>query len=813
MSINSQLNILPTPQYLKKATGDYVFNSDIVISGKKSSSTLLLQKVLKDELKFSITISSNPPLNSNVIKFLSIKEDQKLLQEKGLYANDLFKKEGYILEIDNNKIVVQSNTQAGFYYAIQSLQYLLQSRTGPNAIPCCLIIDWPNFAMRGITDDISRGQVSTMDNFKKIIKFIAHNKMNIYMPYLEDLVHFKTYPSIGKNRGALGTDEILELQKYAAEHHVEIIPIFQTLGHWENLLFQDEFVDLADFPGSASLDVTSEKVYEFLENMISEIAPIFESVYFHMGADESFDVGRGATRQAAKRHGIASVHAKHYNRVIEIIKKYDKKIMMYGDIVLQHPMILNEIPKDVILFDWHYEASEHYASTEIFSKANQPFIVSPGIQNWSRIFPDLAIALANTKQFIKDGYDNGAIGAITSNWGDFGGANFRELNYYPYAYAAEMAWNVNGADLVHFEKNFFQDFYGAENSTFASVYHLLSKMSDYYDLDHLFAHPFYPMENKLDKNIQRAYEHEHFSFQLKREINALRLVASRNRAHLDYLELCANMYQWIGKLSNAKVQLYQLLNYQYDSPRREGLVLDLEKRLLECYNDLDEIYRNYEILWCLNNKPDNLLIILGLLERVKIYLKAKKNDLQIGNFEFNGRLDSSFITHPRGIVQGHLDEVYLRKEINISKIPEKAWLQIIANSHAFVWINGKIVGHVVARRSLSGVAEQWRVKAWKVKEYLVEGVNTIAVRVRNYVPEENASANIWFECLNDNLLIKSDEHWKAFIEEEPNWLSANYDDSYWVPATIEKNNWIIAKPYFANDLPSRIEFFSETVDF
>lgn len=813
MSNNCQKNILPIPQIVECVSGNFVFQPNTSILGGKDANTLLLQEFLKRELELTIRMTSTPLQKSNFITFLPIENNNKLVKDKGLEANELFQKEGYILEITSDKIVIKSNTPAGFYYAVHSLQFLIQSRTNPNAIPCCQIIDWPHFSMRGITDDISRGQVSTIDNFKKVIRFIAHYKMNIYMPYLEDLVQLKSYPTIGKKRGALSIEELLEIQNFAAEHHIEIIPIFQTLGHWENLLFQDDFIDLADFPGSASLDVTSEKVYEFLENVISEIAPIFKSVYFHIGADESFDVGRGATRKAAQRHGIASVHAKHYRRVIDIVKKYDKQIMMYGDIVLEHPMILNELPKDVVLFDWHYEASAHYPSTEIFRKSNQPFIVSPGIQNWSRIFPDLTIALGNIKQFIQDGFDNGAIGAITSNWGDFGGANFRELNYYPYAYAAEMAWNVNGADIVQFENNFFQDFYGIENSTFASVYHLLSKMSEYYDLDHLFAHPFYPLADKLDKNVHRAYEHEHFGFFLKREIETLRLLACRNREHLDYLELCSDMYQWIGTLTKAKIQLYQLLNYQFDSPQKGPILMELNKRLEECLTGLEHINKTYAELWCLNNSPDNLEIILGLFERVKIYLKAKRDEIQNANFEFNGRLDSHFITHPRGIVNGDLDEIYFRKKINLDTVPEKAWFQIIANSFAHVWINGTEIGHVVARRSLSGVAEQWRVKAWDVKKHLVEGENIIAIRVRNYVPGENASANIWFEFPDEKLVIKSDEHWKVFTHKAPHWRSLKYNDSYWVPATIEKNNWIIARPYFEYDLPSRIEFFSETVDF
>ena len=95
--------------------------------------------------------------------------------------------------------------------------------------------------------------------------------MNVYMPYMEDVFQFKSHPSIGKNRGALNADEWRELQDYGEQYHIEIIPIFQTLGHFENILLMEKFRDLAEFPGAASLNVNSGKVYKFLKECLSEI--------------------------------------------------------------------------------------------------------------------------------------------------------------------------------------------------------------------------------------------------------------------------------------------------------------------------------------------------------------------------------------------------------------------------------------------------------------------------------------------------------------------------------------------------------------
>ncbi|NOY61143.1 MAG: family 20 glycosylhydrolase, partial [Calditrichaeota bacterium] len=676
-------------------------------------------------------------------------------------------------------------------------------------LPALAIADWPEFEMRGVTDDISRGQVSTMENFQAIIRFLAHYKMNIYMPYIEDLFRFKSYPSIGKNRGALSVQECIALQDYAEKYHVEIIPIFQTLGHYENLLVQEEYLHLGDFPGAASLDTTREETYLFLEKVLDEIVPVFRSAFFNMGADESFDVGKGASRRNAERHGIASVHAKHYRRVIDILQKHNKKIMMYGDIVLEYPTILNEIPKNLVMFDWHYEAEEHYPSAEIFRKAGQPFIVSPGVQNWSRIFPDLTEATANIDQFTRDGWENGAIGAITSNWGDFGGANLRELIYYPYAYAAACAWNPGETDIDHFEKHFFRDFYGSDDPGFSNAYHILSKLAEYYDIDNFFANPFYEIKDRT-KTIRRSFELDHFTRRLNEELKRLQSLALRNSAHLDYLNLCSEMYGWIGRLNQMKLKLYQAEKYSVEHEGRKENILLLQKLMQALANDLVEIKSKYESLWMRSNRRENLHYILDMMDRVQTILLIKKDTLTNGKSFFDGQLPAPFISHPKAKeADVEVPRLFFRKKIHLDSIPGKAYLQLIADSHAKVWVNEHEIGQVVARRTLSGIVENERVKAWDVSEHLREGENIIAVQVRNYVPKGKAAVNVWFEIPEKKFIVHSDEYWKVCDADFPHWRSAEFDDLYWISAVPVENAWIISRPYFDHGLSSRIEFFKE----
>ncbi len=712
--------------------------------------------------------------------------------------------EGYILDIQKGQIILLAKSNAGMFYGISSLQQIFQQYSSSDKIPGAFIQDWPYFSIRGVSDDISRGQVSTLDNFKIILDRLAQFKINIYMPYLEDMFQFKSFPQIGSNRGALSAIECRELQDYAKSLNIQIIPVFQTLGHFENILIQPEFIEHAEYPGASSLNAVSPKTYEFLETLLDEFLPVFDSAYINIGADESWDIGHGASRQKAEKHGNAKVHADHYLKVFELVKKHNKQIMMYGDIILDYPEILQHIPDNVTIVDWHYDLQSPYTSTEIFKKSGKPFLVSPGTQSWSRIFPDLTHARTNIAGIIKDGLENNTIGVINSAWGDFGGGNIRELNTYPFAYGAELSWNPDSNDIADFEDRFFYQFLHCEDPGIASVYHILSTCSDYYDLNHFFGHPFYPEQRDKQHFLKRANELPLLAKQVQKEIERLKNETNILACHLDILNLCARMYEWVGILYNLRIDL-QKLKLQIPG-REQKLALSDKTNLLN--KKLTAIKLDYKNIWLSYNRKDNLHRILTLMERVEKEIETKQQEIMQGNVQLNGKLESRFISFPSK--EESIPGVVLQKRILLDNLPKTAWIQIIAETHAAVWINGILVGFAVASRTLSAIVEAERVKWWRVEHYMQKGENIITVQVKQYKKETKAAGNIWLECEDPDLTIQSNESWKAALTQQTdiNELPV-VNDNEWRPAEAVFNPWIISRPYFKHGLSSRIEFYRQ----
>ena len=806
--------IIPAPKEFQRHDGIFHLPETAVLWAPAQQKALAGQIAasLKNEAGIPASVQLLPqdllPQDGIVLLKTDSPAAQNLMKEKGWNIRPEMHKEGYLLEIGPRRAVLLADTDAGLFYAGQTLIMLAISYG--RDLPQLSIRDWPDFQFRGVTDDISRGQVSTMQNFQKIIRFLARHKMNVYMPYIEDVFRFKHFPQIGKGRGALSAEEWLALQDYATQYHVEIIPIFQTLGHYENILSLPEFRHLAEFPGAASLRIGDPETYKFLSQALDEVTAAFRSKYFHMGADESWDVGAWSTRKLAERYGLATLHAMHYNRVFKMLKARGKTVMMYGDIILNHPTILNQIPKDVIIFDWHYRISDHYPSAETFRLAGQPFIVSPAIWNWNRIFPNLTDAFANIRQFVLDGLENGALGAVTSNWGDFGGPNLRELNYYPYAFAADCAWNAKAADPDRFARVYFQTYYGPGTEGLGDVFYLLNEISQQMDWPHFFSHPFYPPPEDLSGLIRQSVELPLYAEKIQ---ESLREIAPRVLRHKDELPLfafCARQAKWYGDLQALRLNLHQTNRYVIDDSLRRVLIPVYRRELQRLRDEILSLKSDYQALWLATNRPANLDRLLALFDRLATYLEVKSEEIQAGDFSFSGRLPSAFVSHPFSQSGKAVSTLYLRKTFSLDQKPDEAWLQLIADSHARIWLNGKEIGEVVARRTLSAMVESQRVRAWEVAKYLRKGKNVLAVWAKNYIPGRSAAANVFLQWRNSGTWaapLTTDAYWKCSDREEQGWKTLHFDDSGWLNAVTAERPWTIARPYFSRKLPSRIEFY------
>ena len=260
--------------------------------------------------------------------------------------------QGYSLTVTPSGVVVGAASEKGLFYGLMTLEQVLRSARarGLTALPCMRILDWPALPMRGYSEDYGRDQLPTMDEHKRAIRLLARFKIDTYLWFIEpDHFVYAFDPELGREYDRFRFEEIRELVAYAREYYIDVIPTVELLGHMEMTLREPRYRHLAEMPeGGGDLCATSEESFDLVRKMVNEIAPAFGGAYFHCGLDESYAIGKGRSAEAVNEKGIERVFADYYTKMNGLVKSQGQTMMMYADIILNHPGILELLPKDIV---------------------------------------------------------------------------------------------------------------------------------------------------------------------------------------------------------------------------------------------------------------------------------------------------------------------------------------------------------------------------------------------------------------------------------------------------------------------------------
>jgi N-acetyl-beta-hexosaminidase len=158
--------------------------------------------------------------------------------------------EGYVLAVSADAVVAAGRTPAGTFYALQTLKQLVRGVGAGAYVQGVTVTDWPSVRWRGLSDDVSRGPVPTVEYFKRQIRNLAMFKMNMHSLYMEHVFGSVSHPLIAPEGGALTPEEIREMVAYARRYHIELVPQQQTFGHLHKALRLERYNELAEVPSA-----------------------------------------------------------------------------------------------------------------------------------------------------------------------------------------------------------------------------------------------------------------------------------------------------------------------------------------------------------------------------------------------------------------------------------------------------------------------------------------------------------------------------------------------------------------------------------
>ena len=784
---NSKLHLIPQPRHIR--------NRDSFLL--EISGILKIQTDVSNSFRYLIDEFLESLLNSKGEADTELnfkrKEDPLLLETllpliKSNFPNIIFseirkeeawKEQGYFINCDNSSLLVYAENVQGMYYGLQTVLQIFKSVDKKLSFTPVMILDYPDLLIRGISDDISRGQAPKISNLKKFIKDLSHYKINhYYLVYMHDMYQYHNHPEIGKSRGAYSKEDLSELYNFAKKYFIDLIPIFQTTGHWDNILHKKDYWNYGEFPGANSLNIANQDIYNLLDEMISQLRESFKSDYFHIACDESWDVGKLASKQYIEKLGIGKAYLEHYIKVYNIAKKhgYDK-IIIYHDIALKHDVILENLPKDLIIMYWNYRSKQKHPIVDKIKKNNLNVIVSPSIMDFNRIFPSLSKAEENIMNLTQYGYQKGAIGEITSSWGDYNNKEIRENRYYGFIFSSDVGWNASRkVNVLKFWHSIIVQLFEIHDLAYFKIFSILRSIQDkkrlhikdtaYYN--HFFSHPYNKKSSIYRKNIKIS-NFDKVITDLETIITLCNELEQMQITHKEQIRNLAFVAKHIRWFCMKRAHSKKFVAFDPEKGKDKFRKIYLEE-IESLQNNLRDLMAEYEYLWneCaksngFNSIKQKYLWLLNFYDKMIAKIENKKPwenpNVPSQTIYLNAKKRHSIYT------------TYYTKEIILEDDIKSAYIQVMAGSFAKIKINNSYVGFVITRNSLNYVMNLNNLKIFDIKPFLEAGENIILIENSDFeggICPINIYGEINSESEEKQYII-TDKSWKASYSIASDW--------------------------------------------
>jgi len=429
----------------------------------------------------------------------------------------------------------------------------------------------------------------------------------------------------------------------------------------------------------------------------------------------------------------------------------------------------------MIVMYWKYNTQKDHPILLQLRKKGLPVIVSPSIMDYNRLFPSFSRYEKNIINLVRFGYENGAIGEITSSWGDYRNKEIRENRFYGFIFSALIAWDpVKELNFASFWKGLFLHFFGIHDPTLLHIFGTFRKIQDknllhtrptsYYN--HFFAHPYAKNTKRYRKNLKvKGYE------KIISEMDAiisncekLEKIVSKNNINIRNLTFVANHIKfYCKKRRNSKYSVkFSLKNDMLKSMKI--------REINELKNELNALIEEYEFLWMRCAKVEGFNSIkdqyLWMLQFYDEKIKQIKN-----NIEWNDPNIPSELIYLNSKELHKINKTIYRKEIRIEEKIEKAFLQIIGGTFAKLNINSIYIGHTITRQSLNYNIIEKNIQIFNIDKYLHQGENVITIENVDFIGGIGP-INIYGEIeLSSKEIIKitSDKTWFATRELNTHW--------------------------------------------
>jgi hexosaminidase len=404
--------------------------------------------------------------------------------------------EAYSLTVSPTGVEIVASADAGAYYGVQTLRDLLD--THGITLPACSVDDRPDFARRGVYLDCSRGKRPRLEMLIGFVEQLARWKINELELYVENVFTWRRHPEIGRGYSPFTPEELSVLQDVCRRHHVRLVGSLASLGHMEKILALPRYQPLGELPGyrgflgGTMLCPTDPASIRLVRDLYEEFVPLFDAEDFNACMDEPWELGQGRSRQRAERIGAGRVYLDFLKKVHTLCRRHGKRMNAWADIVLDHPEIIRDLPRDIVMLNWDYNpAGKRIRRTREITDAGLALVVCPGTNSWQTHGCRLEMGMKNIRQFAREGLARGAEGLLNTDWGDYGHRNMLAVSLHNLAYGAAHSWHHRGVEDRDFTERFCRSTFGEAGMSMAESIRVLGRAQEALGLPYMNHTPLY----------------------------------------------------------------------------------------------------------------------------------------------------------------------------------------------------------------------------------------------------------------------------------------------------------------------------------
>lgn len=407
-----------------------------------------------------------------------------------LHIDREMKDQEYRLDILENHIAITGGDETGLLYGIQTLRQIIRQEGA--SLPCLRIEDAPLMETRGYYHDVTRGRIPTLDSLKQLVDKLSFYKINQLQLYIEHSFLMEGFSEMWRDDTPLNAGDILELDAYCISRRVELVPSLSLFGHLYKMLKTQTYAHLGEFPEKRNepfslvermrhhtLNVTLEESFETVKKMIDAYLPLFTSKKFNIGADETFDLGKGAGKAMADEIGSNRMYVDFVKKVSGYLTDRGHIPMFWGDVICGCPELLGELPDEIICLNWGYAWNQNEDCTKALWEAGATQYVCPGVCGWNQFVNLMEASFSNISRMCSYGEKYHAVGVLNTDWGDFGHFNHPECSIPGMIYGAALSWNREEITMEEMNRRISLVEYGDTSESIMEAVSALCRQSTY----------------------------------------------------------------------------------------------------------------------------------------------------------------------------------------------------------------------------------------------------------------------------------------------------------------------------------------------